>query len=125
MFQFHRNYFGLTVALFAIEVLIAMFVHDRIIRPYIGDVLVVILMYCFVRSFLNIKILTATLLVLLFAFSVETLQYFDLVEKAGLKYSKIARIVLGSSFELTDFAAYTIGAVLVLVTEKTIKKRQL
>ncbi len=123
MFQFHRNYFGLTVALLAIEVLIAMFVHDRIIRPYIGDVLVVILMYCFVRSFLNIKILTATLLVLLFAFSVETLQYFDLVEKTGLKHSKIARIVLGSSFELTDFAAYTIGAVLVLVTEKAIKKR--
>ena len=31
--------------LLAIEVLIALFVHDRFVRPYLGDVIVVIVVY--------------------------------------------------------------------------------
>jgi uncharacterized membrane protein len=125
LLQFHRNYFGLTVLLFVIEVLIASFVHDKIVRPYIGDVLVVILIYCFVKSFLNIKVLTAALLVLLFSFSIETLQYFNLVEKLGLEHNKIARIVIGSSFGWVDFVAYSLGVLIVLAVEKQLAKRQL
>ncbi|TBX66988.1 DUF2809 domain-containing protein [Flavobacterium silvisoli] len=125
VFQFNRKYFGWTVLLFIVEILIASFVHDTIIRPYVGDVLVVILIYCFVRSFLNLKVSTAILLVMVFAFSIETLQYFDLVERLGLKHSKTAHIVLGNSFEYTDFAAYTIGALVVLAVEEAMKKRNL
>lgn len=33
------------------EVLIALFVHDRFIRPYAGDILVVLLIYALVRIF--------------------------------------------------------------------------
>ncbi|MFT5385169.1 MAG: hypothetical protein ACI81W_002574, partial [Saprospiraceae bacterium] len=40
----------MTAFLFLIEVGIAVFIQDRIIRPYIGDLLVVILIYCFIRS---------------------------------------------------------------------------
>jgi len=111
--------------LFAIEVLIALFVHDKIVRPYIGDVLVVILIYCFVKSFLNIKVLTAALLVLLFSFSIETFQYFNLVEKLGLEHNKTARIVIGSSFEWIDFVAYSLGILIVLAVEKQLAKKQL
>jgi putative ribosome biogenesis GTPase RsgA len=125
LFQFNRNYFGLTVLLFVIEVLIATFLHDKIVRPYIGDVLVVILIYCFVKSFLNLKILTTALLVLLFAFSIETLQYFNLVEKLDLEHNKIARIVIGSSFEWVDFVAYTLGILVILAIEKWFAKRPL
>lgn len=125
LLQFHRYYFGLTVLLFAIEVLIALFVHDKIVRPYIGDVLVVILIYCFVKSFLNIKALTAALLVLLFSFSIETFQYFNLVEKLGLEHNKTARIVIGSSFEWIDFVAYSLGILIVLAVEKQLAKKQL
>ncbi|WP_092559518.1 hypothetical protein [Anaeromicropila populeti] len=38
------------MGLLGIEVLIARYVHDTVIRPYIGDVLVVIVLYCLVRS---------------------------------------------------------------------------
>jgi len=34
-----------TIAIFLIELLIALFVRDRFIRPYVGDMLVVVLIY--------------------------------------------------------------------------------
>ena len=40
-----------TVILLLIEVLIAMYVHDAFVRPYIGDVLVVVVIYTFIRIF--------------------------------------------------------------------------
>ena len=36
-------------ALLLTEILIGLFVHDHIVRPYIGDVLVTILLCCFCR----------------------------------------------------------------------------
>ena len=38
------------VALLIIEVLIALYVRDGFVRPYLGDVLVVILLHCLVRT---------------------------------------------------------------------------
>ncbi len=38
---FNKSYAALTLILFTVEVVIALFVHDHIIRPYLGDVLVV------------------------------------------------------------------------------------
>ena len=40
-----------TVILLLIEVLIAIYVHDAFVRPYIGDVLVVVVIYTFIRIF--------------------------------------------------------------------------
>ena len=40
-----------TVILLLTEVLIALYVHDAFVRPYIGDVLVVIVIYTFIRIF--------------------------------------------------------------------------
>ena len=37
------------LALLCIEILIGAFVHDAFVRPYVGDVLVVILIYCLIR----------------------------------------------------------------------------
>ena len=118
MFKFDKTYFALTVLIFIIEVLIALYVHDSIIRPYIGDLLVVILIYCFVKAFLDVKVLPTAIFVLLFSFFIETIQYLNIVEKLGLKDSKIARTVIGTSFEWIDIMAYTTGIILVLLTEK-------
>lgn len=123
MLKFNKTYFGLFILLFIIEVLIALYVRDQIIRPYIGDVLVVILIYCFVKSFIEIKTMTLAILVLLFAFCVETLQYFSLVEKLGLQDNKLARVVIGSSFEWIDIGCYVVGVVIVLIVEKVQQKK--
>ena len=118
LFKFNQRYFLLTVLLFIIEVLIALFVDDRFIRPYFGDFLVTILMYCFVRSFLNTPVLPTAIAVLVFSYFIETLQYFQLVSRLGLQHSRFARTVLGSSFEWMDLVAYTLGIVLVIYLER-------
>lgn len=123
MLKFNRIYFLLFSFIFNIEVLIALYVHDNIIRPYIGDMLVVILIYCFVKAFLNLKVIPTAIFVLLFAFGVETLQYLNIVEKLGLESSRIARTVIGTSFELTDLLAYVIGISIVLVIENLRKTK--
>lgn len=118
MFKFNPYYFALMIILFLIEILIALFVHDQFIRPYIGDFLVVILIYCFVKSFFNTPVLPTALGVLLFAYSVEVLQYFRIVEVLGLQHSRAARIIIGSAFEWQDMLAYTAGIVAVILLEK-------
>jgi len=116
---FHKNYFVLTVLLFAVEVMIALFVHDRLIRPYIGDVIVVILIYCFVKSFFNIAVLPTAVGVLLFAFGIETLQYFNIIVHLGLEKSKLATTVIGNSFAWMDLFTYVIGIAIVIIAEKS------
>lgn len=125
MFRFNRNYFGVAALIFIVEVLIALFVHDNFIRPYIGDVLVVILIYCFLKSFLSLPELALAIFVLAFSFTIELLQYFQIVEKLDLEKSNIARTVIGTSFAWIDLIAYTIGVGVILVVEKCFLHRKL
>lgn len=124
MLTFNKKYFGLTILIFVTEVLIALFVKDRFIRPYIGDVLVVILIYCFIKSFLKLPVLPTAIFVLIFSFSIEFLQYFNLVEKLGLESSKFARIVIGTSFSWIDLLTYFVGILIVLAAEKVWVKKE-
>ena len=123
MLKFRLSYFITTIVIFIIEVLIAVYIHDSIIRPFIGDVLVVILIYCFVRSFINSPVWKTAIAVLIFAYTVETLQYFNIVEKLGLENSKMARIIIGTTFTWTDMLAYTIGIIFILCMEKMIARK--
>ena len=116
---FNKNYFLLALLFFAVEVMIALFVHDRVIRPYIGDVIVVILIYCFVKSFFNFGVLPTALGVLLFAFGIETLQYFNIIVHLGLENSKLANTVIGNSFAWIDMLTYVIGILIVIIAEKS------
>jgi Protein of unknown function (DUF2809) len=121
--RFNRNYFALAVILLVIEVLIAMFVHDNFVRPYAGDVLVVILIYCFIKSFLNLPEVVLSVGVLLFAFAIELLQYGKILNILGLEKSSVARTVLGTSFAWLDILAYVIGVGMVLLVEKQVLKK--
>jgi len=123
MLTFNIKYFFLTILIFIAEVLIALFVHDTIIRPYIGDVLVVILIYCFIKSFLKLPVLAVAVFVLLFSFGIEFLQYLNIVEKLGLQESKIARTVIGTSFAWIDLVCYIAGIIIILIAEKAFAKK--
>jgi hypothetical protein len=117
MLKLNKTYFCLFLLIFFTEVLIAMYVHDSLVRPYFGDLLVVILIYCFIKSFLNTKVFPTAIFVLLFAFAVEALQYLDIVETFQIK-NRILRTVLGTSFEWNDILAYISGILIVLLVEK-------
>ena len=117
MFRFSLPYFLLSILLLAVEICIAAYLHDRIIRPYGGDFLVVILLYCLVRSFLNTPILPTALAVLVFSYLIETLQYFRLADHLGLKPHSLSRILLGDYFTWTDILSYTLGILFVIGLE--------
>ncbi len=125
MFKLNLKYLIWGIVLFFVLVFIAVFVKDQFIRPFMGDVLVVIWLYLLLKSFLDLKYKTAASIVLIFAFSIETLQYFQLVKILGLQEYRVARIVIGSTFDMLDFLAYFIGFITIWISEKvssTIKK---
>ena len=121
-FNFNKNYFFLTIAVFSVEVLIALFVKDTLIRPFIGDVLAVVLIYCFLRIFLNTNYRKIAVGVLFFAFLIETLQYFDYVKLLGLENNRILSVAMGRTFEWLDFAAYFVGFLVIILTESFLKR---
>ncbi len=117
MFSFKKKYLYLTLLLFSIEVFIAVFINDGFIRPFIGDVLVVILIYCLIKTFWNLNSSIAALSVFAFACTIEILQYFNFVNKLGLQKNKIASIALGNTFDWKDIFAYAIGTIIILFLE--------
>jgi hypothetical protein len=123
MLTFNKNYFGLAFLIFIVEVLIALFIRDNFVRPYLGDVLVVILIYCFVKSIFNLPVFTVALFVLIFSFTIEFLQYINIVEKLGMEKSVIARTVIGTSFAWIDILAYVVGIFIILFVEKYLLKK--
>lgn len=122
---FNLNYFRIASLIFVTETLIALYIHDHFIRPYIGDVLVVILIYCFIKSFLNVNVIPTAVFVLLFSFGIEFLQHLNIVEKMGLQNSKIAGTVIGTSFSWMDILCYVIGLFLVITVEYYFRKEKL
>lgn len=96
--------------IFLTEVYIALYVHDDLIRPLGGDALVVILVWAAWLSVVRSSPYITALGALLFCYAVEIGQYFRLVDLLGLGHSRIARIVLGTSFDVQDLGAYTLGA---------------
>ncbi|HPM31465.1 MAG TPA: DUF2809 domain-containing protein [Chryseolinea sp.] len=115
---FNTIYFTLTILLFITEVLIALFATSNFVRSYLGDVLVVILLYCFIRSFFKVPVFALAIGVLVFAITIEFLQYVKIVNILGLQKSSLARTVIGTSFAWLDILAYIAGTAVVLVIER-------
>jgi Protein of unknown function (DUF2809) len=120
MMRFNLKYFCLTILIFLIEVLIAVFFNDPFIRPFIGDVLVVILIYCFVRAFWKVRVDMAIASIFVFSCIVEILQYFNLVDRLGLRSNKLLSTILGTTFDWKDLLAYAIGSGIVLWANQSI-----
>lgn len=121
-----KSFLIYAVLLFVIEVLIARFVPSGFIRGFVGDVLVVMLLFCMARALVpvvNVKgepinrLLHTpwlALAVLLFAFAIEFGQYWGLVDKLGLGGNSLARIVIGSHFDPLDLLAYFVGYLILM-----------
>ena len=113
--HFSKKHFFIFVFVFLVEAYIALFVTDQIIRPFVGDVLIVVLIYSFVRMLFDVRNHhRLAVCILLFSYLVELSQYFDLVSILGLADSKFATTVIGTSFDWRDLLAYTIGFILIL-----------
>jgi len=122
MFKFNLSYFLISLLIFATEVLIARYLHDGFIRAYGGDFLVVILIYCTIKAFFPLPVAKTAFWVLIFAYLVEISQYFHLVNLLRLQNSKLARLILGTTFSFIDLLTYTIGILFVFACENFIPK---
>jgi hypothetical protein len=82
---FNKKYFIWALALFGVEFLIAtLFKNIGFIRGYLGDVLVVILLYYIVLSFVKVKHKGKPIWgIFAFAVVVEVLQYFGVASHLG------------------------------------------
>jgi len=98
-----------SVLLFAIEVLIALFVRDTLVRPYLGDVLVVMLLFCSVRAFRRAPPLPLAIAVLGFAVLVEITQALNLIHRLGWSDNTLAKLILGNTFQWGDLLCYLMG----------------
>ncbi|WP_045690345.1 DUF2809 domain-containing protein [Hymenobacter sp. AT01-02] len=124
MWRFDRSYFRLLLLLLAVEILIAALAHDRWLRPYGGDVLVVGLLYCFLCSFRQAFPWRVVGAVLLFALVIEGLQAVHFIHWLGLEHSLLANLILGRGFAWADVLAYGVGTGLVLWVERRKHSRQ-
>jgi hypothetical protein len=114
---FKRTYFVLFIIILLIEVCIVYFLKTGFIRHTFGDFLVVILLYCLLKSFINFKPITMAIIVLFISFIIEFLQLTLFLEWSNLHDNTFAKTVLGSTFHVSDLVAYTLGILAVLIIE--------
>lgn len=110
------------IVIFIIEAIIAVFIHDNFIRPYLGDILVVVLIYCSIKIFVRTEIKLLPLYIFIFSLIVEVGQYFNLAKLLGLSDYKLAKIIIGSTFDIMDIACYLIGCVGLYLFERIVQK---
>lgn len=79
--------------------------------------LVVGLIYAFVRSFVQGNFHKIAFGVFLFSCGVEILQYYKIVEVLGLGDNKIASIIIGTTFTWEDILCYFIGYITIITVE--------
>ena len=107
----------------ALEVGIALFVNDAFVRPYVGDMLVTLLLCCLCRVIIPDKIRMLPVFVFVFAACVEIGQYFDVVALLGLADNRIISIALGRTFSWMDIVCYAVGCVAAFLLDQIIIKK--
>ncbi len=117
-------YLLLTLCCFVLcIVIVKLFSNDLFIRGVIGDFIVVIFIYCFVKCISDVKSFLLAISTLALSYLTEFLQYLHLVSYLGLEQSELAKIIIGATFDFTDLVAYTAGVICVYLLDTTILKR--
>ena len=115
-FRFHWGYSLLAISLLLIEIAIAKY-SDGWIRSYVGDIIVVILIYSALMAVVNFNKKAVILFTLILAFAIEFSQYFKLAELLGFEKGSVAYIVLGNTFSVEDLLCYLLGGIIILIIE--------
>lgn len=107
--------------LLAAEVIIGRFGRG-FIRAYLGDVLVIPLIYCLIRIFYSrpnkfLPALTGGLGIL-----AEIIQYFNPCEIFGIDRESLLGIMLGSVADIRDVLCYVTGVILIYFAELGLDK---
>ncbi len=111
-----RLIFGLAaLTVLCAEVLIALFVRDRFVRPYLGDVLAVVFVYLGLRTLFPEKPRFASLIAFGIAAAVELLQLTGLSGIFG--EGSVFSVIVGGTFDFADLACYFVGAAVCFILD--------
>ena len=89
--QLNKYYLIFALLLFTTEVLIAIYLPTGFIRYTFGD--------------------------LAFAFLIEFLQLLNILDLLNLQHNHLLKLILGSTFQISDLVAYTFGIISILIIE--------
>lgn len=118
-FKFNLKYLLLTIFIFLVEVLIATVLKDQFfIRAYLGDVIVVMLLYTLVKSFLVVDSTKLILGIFIFSCLIEFAQFFKLADELGFSEGSLMYIVVGNSFSWIDIVCYGAGCLILYLIVK-------
>jgi hypothetical protein len=112
-----KRYATIFILLLVTEVAIAIFHFHKFVRGFIGDLLVIPLLYTFVRLVWNRSPKRTLGWVLMIAFAVEILQLVSVTELVQIE-NKLVLLMLGQTFDGWDLVAYWFGILPVLLIEK-------
>lgn len=106
-----------------VEVLIARFHFHPFVRGFVGDVLVILLLYHLVLSFFTMASERVIIGILVFAFGVELLQLAGISE-AFENTPTVIKIITGTTFDPWDLVAYCCGGIVLFAFQKIQKKKR-
>jgi hypothetical protein len=116
-FKLNTHYLGLAHSVFLIELAIAFFIKTGFIRYTFGDYLVVILLYAILRGCTSLSVRASAIVVLCIAYSIELLQLTPFLTYINLQGNFTAKLIFGSTFQIGDIIAYTLGITTILIIE--------
>lgn len=117
------RFLALCIVLVLVEIAIAKYVHGGFIRSFVGDVLVVGVVFSLLKTFVQAASVKLAAGALAFCVVIEALQYVHLADWLGLKRGSVLHIALGATFDWLDLLAYAIGFVLILAAIRFQKRR--
>lgn len=110
------------LVIFCIEVFIALYVRDSFIRPYMGDALVVVLVYSFVRIFIPTGVPPSAVLRFPVRLFCRSTAIFSVSGNFG-NTNRALRIILGSTFDWKDIVCYGAGCIFIFLFEQIFRRR--
>lgn len=120
-----RLIYGLiSLLLLGTEILIGLFGQGWV-RIYLGDILVVILLYTIVRTIIPNKKTPWFIIpgvILIFAFAVEFLQLWGFCDRFGIT-NELLRIIIGTGFSTIDLICYLPGIIPCFIAECVLNKK--
>lgn len=106
------------ILLFSIEFAIATWSKGGFIRGYLGDLLVVILVYAGLMMISKLHVKRGILATAIIALTIELLQLINLTQYFEGNAKKVAILVLGSHFSWLDLFMYALGILVIWLLER-------
>lgn len=94
-------------------IIVQFFDSNRLIRGFLGDLVIVMVLYSFFKSIADFDSVKLSIFIISFSFLLETLQYFKIILLLGFKENYLTKIIFGSVFDPFDLLAYLIGVFLI------------